>query len=164
VFILQGGEMSLNEKGAFYHLLGDAGGSIAVIVSVLAIEFTGIRVVDPITAALIAGIVLWSAGKVLRGSGAIFFLKTPFKPDGVRTDVQAIEGVDAVDDWHAWQICSQLTIATIHVETAVETMDEAELVTRRVHDVLADHGVDHATVELCRAYDERDTHLNAHAH
>lgn len=37
VYVLQGGEMSLNERGAFYHLLGDAGGSIAVIVSTVAV-------------------------------------------------------------------------------------------------------------------------------
>ncbi|WP_423751807.1 cation diffusion facilitator family transporter [Salinirarus marinus] len=164
VYILQGGEMSLNEKGAFYHLIGDAGGSIAVIVSVLTIEVTGIRIIDPVTAALIAGVVLWSAGKVLRGSGAIFFLKTPFEPEGVRTDMEAVDGVDQVEDWHAWQICSQITVATAHVETSVETMTEAETVTQQIHHVLADHGVDHATVELCPAYDDRHTHLNSHAH
>jgi len=82
VFILQGGEMSLNEKGAFYHLLGDAGGSIAVIVSVVTIEVTGLVVLDPVTAALIAVVILWSAGKVIWGSSAIFFLKTPFEPEG----------------------------------------------------------------------------------
>lgn len=164
VFILQGGEMSLNEKGAFYHLLGDAGGSIAVIVSVLAIEITGIRVIDPLTAVFIAGVILWSAGKVLRGSGAIFFLKTPFDPEGVRTDIEAIDRVDRVDDWHAWQICSQITVATVHVETSAETMTEAETITQTIHQVLHDHGVDHATVELCPAYENRQTHLNNHAH
>jgi cobalt-zinc-cadmium efflux system protein len=164
VFILQGEEMSLNEKGAFYHLLGDAGGSIAVIVSVLAIEVTGIGVIDPLTAVLIAGVILWSAGKVLRGSGAIFFLKTPFDPEGVRADIEAIDGVDRVDDWHAWQICSQITVATVHVETSAATMTDAETVTQRIHEVLHDHGVDHATIELCPAYADRQTHLNNHAH
>lgn len=92
VFILQGGEMSLNEKGAFYRLLGDAGGSIAVIASVGAIEATGMSVLDPITAVLIASLILWSAGKMLRGSGAMFFLKTPFDTESVRTAIEAIEG------------------------------------------------------------------------
>jgi len=164
VFILQGGEMSLNEKGAFYHLLGDAGGSIAVIVSVGAIEVTGLGVLDPVTAALIAVVILWSAGKVLWGSSAIFFLKTPFEPEGVRVDIEAVEGVERVDDWHAWQICSQITVATAHVETAVETMTEADTLTQRIHQVLHDHGVDHATVELCPAFANRETHLNDHGH
>ena len=164
VFVLHGDAMSLNEKGAFYHLLGDAGGSVAVIVSVVAIDVTGISVIDPIAAALIAVVVTWSAITVLRGSGEIFFLKTPLKSDEIQSHIREIDGVDAVDDFHAWQICSQITVATVHVETDVETMLEAESVTRRVHDELAGHGVDHATVELSPRYDDRDIHLDTHCH
>ncbi|MFD1565708.1 cation diffusion facilitator family transporter [Haloarchaeobius amylolyticus] len=164
VYVLHGDAMSLNEKGAFYHLLGDAGGSVAVIVSVLAIELTGIHVIDPITAALIAVVVTWSAATVLRGSGEIFFLKTPLESDEIRAHIRDIEGVTAVDDFHAWQICSQITVATVHVETDVETMADAEAVTRRIHDELAGHGVDHATVELSPRYADRDVHLDTHCH
>jgi len=164
VYVLQGGEMSLNERGAFYHLLGDAGGSIAVIVSTVTIEVTGLRIVDPITAALIAVVVTWSAVKVLRGSGAIFFHRTPFDSEEIRTHLLELDGVERVDDLHAWQICSQLTVATAHVVVDAETMDEAEAVTRRVHEELAHHGVDHATVEMCPNYDERDLTLNTHTH
>ncbi|MFB6113506.1 MAG: cation diffusion facilitator family transporter [Halodesulfurarchaeum sp.] len=164
VFILHGGTMSLNEKGAYYHLIGDAGGSIAVIVAVLAIQITGIRIIDPITAGLIAIIVLWSAWKVLKGSGAIFLIRTPIDQEQVRADIQAIEGVERVTDLHAWQICSQITVATTHVETTGDDMTDAEDINRRIHQVLADHEIDHATVELCPAYGERSTHLDSHMH
>lgn len=164
VYVLQGGEMSLNEKGAFYHLLGDAGGSVAVIASTVVIELTGVRIIDPITAGLIAVVITWSAGKVLRGSGAIFFHRSPFDSDEVRAHLREIEGVEEIDDLHAWQVCSQLTVATTHIETSVETMTDAESISRRVHEELAQHGVNHATVELCPAYDNRSTHLNHHTH
>ncbi|WP_222920019.1 cation diffusion facilitator family transporter [Natrinema sp. SYSU A 869] len=164
VYVLHGDAMSLNEKGAFYHLLGDAGGSVAVIVSVLVVEATGFRAVDPITAALIAAVVTWSAIRVLRGSGAIFFLKTPLESDEICAHLTELEGVDQVDDFHAWQICSQITVATVHVETGVETMAEAESVVGCVHDELACHGVDHATVELSPRYADRDVHLDTHCH
>ena len=117
-----------------------------------------------IVAALIAVVVTWSAITVLRGSGEIFFLKTPLESDEIQSHIREIDGVDAVDDFHAWQICSQITVATVHVETDVETMLEAESVTRRVHDELAGHGVDHATVELSPHYDDRDVHLDTHCH
>jgi cobalt-zinc-cadmium efflux system protein len=164
VYILEGDGMSLNERGAFYHLLGDAGGSVAVIVSVLAIEFTGIRVLDPITAVLIAAFIAWSAGKLLRGSGAIFLQKTPFDVDETRAALARADGIEGVDDLHAWQICSEITIATAHVEAGAETVAEAEAVTRLVHEELADRGVDHATVELCPSDAGQDSHLTTHAH
>jgi len=164
VYVLQGDEMSLNEKGAFYHLLGDAGGSVAVIVSTVAIEVTGLRIIDPVVAGLIAVVITWSAVKVLRGSGAIFLHRTPVDADEIRTHLLGIEGVEWVDDLHAWQICSQITVATAHVETDVETIAEAGAVTQRVHEELTHHGVDHATVELCPAHDDRSTHLTDHSH
>jgi len=164
VYVLQGGEMSLNEKGAFYHLLGDAGGSVAVIVSVVAIEVTGIRVLDPVAASLIAVVITWSALKVLRGSGEIFLQQSPLEDDEVRGVIGGVDGVTGVDDLHAWQICSQITVATTHLETDAKTLEEAEGVTRRVHDELDHFGVDHATVELCPDYAERDNHLNTHSH
>ncbi|QCC57321.1 cation diffusion facilitator family transporter (plasmid) [Natrinema thermotolerans] len=164
VYVLQGGEMSLNERGAFYHLLGDAGGSVAVIISTVVIEVTGLQIIDPIVAGLIAVVITWSAGKVLRGSSAIFLHRTPFEQNEVQAILRKVDGVTAVDDMHAWQICSQITVATVHLETDVETMAEAETVTRSVHAELAHHGVDHATVELCPGYDDRNTHLNNHAH
>ena len=162
VLVLEGGEMSLNERGAFYHLLGDAGGSVAVIVSVLAVEYTEVSVIDPITAGLIALVVLWSAGKLLRGSGAIFLHRTPFDSEAVRTAIAEVDGVTGVTDLHAWQVCSQITVATTHVETAAEGVDR-ESVTRQVHDVLAEAGVDHATVECCPA-NTHHPHLTAHDH
>ncbi|MEF8814186.1 MAG: cation diffusion facilitator family transporter [Halovenus sp.] len=162
VYVVQGGEMNLNERGAFYHLLGDAGGSVAVIVSVVAIDLTGLRVIDPAVAILIAGIVLWSAGKLLRGSGAIFLHKAPITHDEVQAAVQHIDGVESIEDLHTWQICSELTIATVHVRTAADTLDAAARIRRDVHEALADHGVNHATVELLpRDHPDR---LDAHTH
>ena len=160
VLVLEGGEMSLNERGAFYHLLGDAGGSLAVIVSVLAIRYTGIRLLDPITAGLIALLVVWSAGKLLRGSGEIFLHRAPFDVEAVREAIADVEGVERVADLHAWQICSEITIATTHVETAETT--ETGAITRGVHEVLDANDVDHATVELCP--DGGHPHLTAHDH
>jgi len=164
VYILQGGEMSLNERGAFYHLLGDAGGSVAVIVSTAVIELTGYQIIDPITAGLIAVVIIWSAGKVLRGSGAIFFHRSPFDQSEVRKNLQEIEGVAAVDDLHAWQICSQITVATTHLESDAETIAEAETIRQCVHESLESHGVDHATVELYSPEGRQATRLNDHAH
>ena len=164
VYVLQGGEMSLNERGAFYHLLGDAGASVAVIVSTVVIELTGVTVVDPITASLIAIVVLWSAGRLLRGSGAIFLQAAPVTRAEMESRLLAIEGVNRITDCHTWQICSEITIATVKADTDAKTLEEAANVTQRIHDELSDFGVDHATVELSPFGQHRRPGLNAHDH
>lgn len=73
VSVIGGCEMSLNERGASYHLLGDAGASVAVIVAMVALLPAGTGVVDPLAAVVVAGFIVWSAVDLRRGSGAVFF-------------------------------------------------------------------------------------------
>ncbi|SEA32548.1 cobalt-zinc-cadmium efflux system protein [Haloplanus vescus] len=148
VYIVQGGEMSLNERGAFYHLLGDAGGSVAVILSTVAIAVFDLPIADPVAAVLIGVSILVSAGQVLKGSTAILLQRSPISPERIRSELATIDGVEHIDDLHVWQVCSQLTVATVRLRTNATTPDQLRSTRSQVHDTLATEGVDHATVEL----------------
>ena len=148
VYVLQGGEMSLNERGAFYHLLGDAGGSVAVIVSTVAIAVFDVPVADPMAAIFIGGLVLWSAGKVLRESTAILLERSPLSVGDLRRDLLNLDGIVGVSDLHVWQVCSQLTVASVRLTHSATSLDEQGLIRSEVHGLLTDSGIDHATVEL----------------
>ncbi|MDS0296619.1 cation diffusion facilitator family transporter [Halogeometricum luteum] len=166
VYVLQGGEMSLNERGAFYHLLGDAGGSIAVIVSTAAIAVFKVPIADPIAAVLIAVLVLWSAGKVLWESTSILLQRSPLDTNRLRDELLSIDGIERVDDLHVWQVCSQLTVATVRLGDDVETLEDQQTVRQQAHEQLTEAGVDHATVELLGAADveAKSTNRTSHGH
>jgi cobalt-zinc-cadmium efflux system protein len=149
VYVLQGGEMSLNERGAFYHLLGDAGASVAVIVSMLVIRFTDLYLVDPVTAVIIAGLIVWSAVILLRESGAIFFQQSPIDPEEVETAIEALDGVETVEDLHVWALSSQIAVASVFVTDSTTTLDERDALVTRIHDLLeSEFDITHATVEV----------------
>ena len=149
VYVLHGGEMSLNERGAFYHLLGDAGASVAVIVSMLIVQFTGLTIVDPLTAVFIAGLIVWSAVKLLRESGAIFFQQSPVDLDDVREALAALDGVAAVEDLHIWSLSSQIFLAEVYVTDTTTTIEERDNLVKRIHEILeVEFDVNHATVEI----------------
>lgn len=148
VYIVQGGEMSLNERGAFYHLLGDAGGSVAVIISTLTIVVFDLPIADPIAAVIIGVVILLSAGKVLRGSTAILLERSPISLADLRDELTAIDGVEGVDDLHIWQVCSQLTVATVRLQHDVTSLEQQEEIRSQAHQHLTNRGIDHATVEL----------------
>lgn len=164
VLVLEGDDMTLNERGAFYHLLGDAGASVAVIVSTVVVSVTGVTLVDPAVAVLIAAVVLWSAGKLLVGSGAIFLHRAPVRQSDVEARLQRMAGVTDVLDSHTWQICSEITVSTVHVAVAVDDLAAADELTERIHRQLADLGVNHATVELSHDDHDRAVKLTAHGH
>ncbi|WP_066419159.1 cation diffusion facilitator family transporter [Halorubrum aethiopicum] len=162
VYVLQGGEMSLNERGAFYHLLGDAGGSIAVIVSTVAVAVFDLPIADPVAAVLIGLLVLASAENVLRESTAILLERSPVSPADLRDELTTLDGVDGVEDLHVWQVCSQLTVATVRLTDTATTIEEQQTVRSRVHDHLTDQGIDHATVEFGERNDQIDTTNHTH--
>lgn len=148
VYVLEGRAQSLNERGAFYHLVGDAGASVAVILSTLAIRYTGVAIVDPITAAIIAVVVLYSAASILRGSAAIFLGAAPIGRSEIEQQLCRIDGVEEILDCHTLSICSELSVATVEVHADVDSVDAVADLTDRIHEALRDLGIDHATVEL----------------
>lgn len=148
VYVLEEREMSLNERGAYYHLLGDTGVSIAVIVSMVLIELTGIRLVDPLAAVFIAGLIIWSATVLLRESGAIFFQKSPVSRAEVRERLEAIDEIERVEDVHLCNLTDRLRIGTIYLVDSVDSLEARDRLIERVHDVLAaEFDVTHATIE-----------------
>ncbi len=164
VFLLHHDQMSLNERGAFAHLLGDAGGSLAVIGSVLIIDLTGWQLIDPLVAVVIGGLILWTALAVLTDSGAIVTLQAPVAQSELRAAIEAVDGIQSVTDLHTWQLCSHLTIATVHATTTANTTDGVRAATQRVHGRLADRGIEHATVELRPAGMSHEPCLTCHTH
>ena len=149
VYILRGGEMSLNERGAFYHLLGDAGASVAVIVSMLVVMFTDFLIIDPLTAVLIAGLIVWSAVILLRESGAIFFQQSPVDPGEIRSSIEALDGVQSVEDLHVWSLSSQISVASVYVVDSTTTIEDRDTLVETIHEQLeSGFGITHATVEV----------------
>jgi cobalt-zinc-cadmium efflux system protein len=149
VYVLQDREMSLNERGAFYHLLGDAGASVAVIVSMLVIHFTDIYFLDPATAVIIAGLIVWSAVILLRESGAIFFQQNPVDSEDLRVSLESLQSVETVEDLHVWALSSQITVASVFVTDSTTTLDERDALVTRIHDLLeSEFDITHATVEI----------------
>ncbi|MFB6241683.1 MAG: cation diffusion facilitator family transporter [Candidatus Nanosalina sp.] len=162
VYYLQDSEKSLNEKGAFYHLLGDAGGSIAVVTSALVIHFTGFYAADPITAVLIAGLVVWSALKVLRGSTRILLQKSPVDTEDVEDQITEIEEVHGVKDIRIWSLCSQIVIASLHICDNSENLEESNRKKNKIREILRDSGVDHSTIEMEKHGDDNCSHEVKH--
>lgn len=148
IYFLQGGEMSLNEKGAFYHLLGDTGGSMGVIISAGIIHFTGFKAVDPIAAVLIAGTIVWSSIKVLGGSTSILLHRSPVDSDRLRVEIEELPNVGEVRDFRVWNICSRITVATLHVCDNASSLNESAITRGKIRNLLREEGVDHATIEM----------------
>src|SRR4030065_2411878 len=68
VLLYEGRDKSLNVKGAFFHVIGDMLGSVAVIAAALVILFTQWYQADPILSMVVGVLVFYGAYELIRDS------------------------------------------------------------------------------------------------
>ncbi len=107
----------VNVRGAFLHMLTDAGVSAAVIVAGAAIWFTGAAWVDPAISTGVVALILWSTWGLLRESLDLAMDAAPAHIDvaAVRDMLAGQPGVVAVHDLHVWAMGARETALTAHL-------------------------------------------------
>ncbi len=153
LILRSGAEESLNVRGAYLEVLGDALGSVAVIVSAVVIVTTGWQRADAVASLLIAVMIVPRAVGLLRDVGAVLMESSPAEVDlaDLRRHMMETEGVADVHDLHVWTITSGMPIMSAHivVDDSIEQMGQAHEVLDRLRTCLADHfDVEHSTLQL----------------
>ena len=139
------------------HVLGDALGSIGVLISGLVIRFTGWTPVDGIVSLFIATLILVSGWRLVRETISVLLESSPrhLDTEALRRDLIAIEGVRDVHDLHVWTVASGFVSLSAHAE--VTSSDIADEVLRRATVLLRErYGIRHVTIqpETSQIHDE----------
>jgi len=108
---------SINMRGAYLEVLGDALGSIAVIVAAIVILTTGFAQADAVASLVIAGMIVPRAYYLLRDVVRVFSQATPADTDvgEIRAHLLGTTGVVDVHDVHVWAITSGAHVFTAHI-------------------------------------------------
>ena len=117
---------SLNTRGAYLEVMGDALGSVAVIVAGVLIATTGWTAADVVASLAIGALVLPRAWALLRETLDVLLEAAPRGVDlaRVRAHVLSVDGVLEVHDLHAWTITSGLPVLSAHVVVADEVLSD----------------------------------------
>lgn len=145
-----GRKNDVNVRGAFLHMLGDAGVSAAVIAAGLAIWLTGLDWIDPAISLAIVALILWSAWGLLRESLDLALDAAPrgIDVDAVREHLRAWPGVAAVHDLHVWAMSANAAALTAHI-VCPEGGDDTFLANLR-ESIQARFGIGHITLQVER--------------
>jgi cobalt-zinc-cadmium efflux system protein len=142
-------EGDLNLRGAYLHALGDSLANFGVIASMVLIQFTGWRWVDPLMAVIIVAVILRSAVMLGRDAVGILMHRAAFDHAAARTRLLEIPGVVGVEDLRSWRVCSHLTVCTAHVVVEAERLDETRVFLVAIENLMAhEFGVRHLTVHF----------------
>lgn len=148
LLLMRGQKGDINIRGAFLHMAADTLVSIGVVISGLVISHTGWFIIDPIISIVIAIVILVSTWELLRDS---MRLALDGVPEGIETEevMQAMQDAAHVTDvhhLHIWAMSTTENALTAHV--VVDDEHEASSVRKALKEVLREHGITHATIEI----------------
>ena len=140
---------TFNERAILLHQLGDVFEWIAILVlSLLLMFWDGAPYLDPFVSIGIALWLIFNLGRNLIKSFQVLLQKTPdnFDVREFRQSIEAIEGVNAIDDFHIWSLDGIDSVMTLKVD--VDFARNVEEIKRDIYNVSSRYHVVDITIEL----------------
>jgi cobalt-zinc-cadmium efflux system protein len=157
---------NINIRSVFWHAMGDALASVAVIVGGIVILFTGQYWVDPLVSVLISVIILYAAWSIFREGFHVLLEATPKDVDIISmiNALKGINGVKDVHDVHVWGITPELRAMNGHILIEDISTSQAADIRSEIEKVLREnYHIEHTTLQMecrrCKA-DELFCNLN----
>lgn len=149
-WMMRGGHShDLNRRGAFLHLLADAGVSLAAVLAGVGMLQLGWHWLDPATALLVGVVVAASAFGLLRDAfnAAMDAVPPGLEQEQVRDWLLAQAGVSAVHHLHIWSLGAGEIAMTAHLVRDTSQGHDAFL-DRLHHDLDERFGINHPTLQV----------------
>jgi len=149
----------LNIRAAYAHMLGDALGSVGIILGAIAIRYTGWQRIDPALSILIGLLIVWTAWDIVKESLNILLEGLPrgMRLGHVVAAIRGVEGVLEVHDLHVWSLGSSVHALSCHVLIRDLPPSESESILKRLNaELAARFHIRHTTIqfehECCSAF------------
>jgi cobalt-zinc-cadmium efflux system protein len=155
------GEQNINVRGAYLHIIGDLLGFLGTIVAAVVIWLSGWVMADTIASVVVSVLILRSAWRLVRDSVDVLLESTPahISSFAVRSQLEAIPGIESVHDLHVWTVTSNVIAMSVHA--IVREPERHQHVLEHILDAMRLFGIQHVTVQLERKeMYERELHLH----
>jgi cobalt-zinc-cadmium efflux system protein len=142
---------SLNLRGAYLHILGDALSSLGVVAAGLVIYFTGWYMVDPILSVIISLVILRGAFVLVKDSTNILLEAVPKDVDlgEVERVVRSIPGVKDLHHVHLWTITSGRHALSAHVLVGDIQLSRTGSILQEINRILMErYRIFHSTIQF----------------
>ena len=151
---------SINQKAVNLHMLEDVLGWIVVLVGAIIMNFTDIRIIDPIMSIGVAIFILINSLKNLRKVVDLFLEKTPedIDVDELKEHLLNIKGIDDIHHVHIWSIDGYNNYATMHIVSKSKNINKLK---KEVRKELEEHNICHAILETeDEVCDDKECHTH----
>ena len=137
--LMRGDQSNLNIRSSFLHMLTDTLSSVAIIIGLVVIHYTGWQFIDPLLALIVAVIILKWSWSLLRDSLHVLMEGSPIDVAELRAHVlQHFPEVLDIHDVHIWQISQRFNCLTAHVRIKPEAVADYSALVVRINQSLRD--------------------------
>lgn len=157
---------SINQKAVNLHMLEDVLGWVVVLIGAVIMNFTDIKIIDPIMSIGVALFILINSLRNLKKVVDLFLEKTPsdINIDKLKEHLLKIDEVEDIHHIHVWSIDGYNNYATMHIVTKAQDIKNVK---KNIREELEEHNICHAILETEEeACDDQECHVefNNHAH
>lgn len=148
VYRLHDGE-TFNEKAILFHQLGDIFEWVAILIlSIILMFWDGAPYLDPFVSIGIALWLIFNLGRNLIKATQVLLQKTPdnFDVNEFKNTILAIDGVNAIEDFHIWSLDGIDSVMTLKVD--VDFGKNVENIKKEIYDISKSYHVLDITIEL----------------
>jgi len=151
LLFVSGKKHDLNVRGAFLHMVADAGVSLGVVVGGIIIMVTGWLLIDPIISLLIVVVILVGTWSLLRDSMNLAIDSVPEGIDiaGIKRYLTDLENVSQIHDLHVWPMSTTEVALSVHLIIDDDTLNDDFLfkLQQQLHDRFS---IEHSTIQIER--------------
>ena len=146
----RGHQHSLNQRGAYLHVLGDLLGSVGALLAGAIVLATGWPLADPLISVFIGALVLVGAWRLVKESTDVLLEATPrhIALSDVHARIASVPGVDSVHDLHLWTVTSGVVAMSGHL--VVRNPTDNQPILEEVQGRMRALGIHHVTVQMER--------------
>ncbi|XP_044146510.1 zinc transporter 10 [Bufo gargarizans] len=162
---------ALNIRGVLLHVMGDALGSVVVVVAAVIFYVKPLPsdapcnwqcYIDPSLTIVMVAIILFSAYPLIKETATILLQMVPkgISVGEIGQKVATVAGVQSIHEIHIWELASGKNIATLHVK--FQTLEDYTSASRAIRKIFHAQGV-HAVTLQAEFTNEKDFSLACNA-
>ncbi len=151
LFLFKHSHTSLNIRGAYLHIVGDALSSVGVVIGGVIILYTGWYLIDPILSIMISLVIIFGAWSLVKESVNILLESAPahINIDTIAAEIAKIKGVREAYHIHLWSITSGVYALSAHVLIDDQMVSGSRELNDRIRMLLSEKfKILHSTIQL----------------
>ena len=151
-------KINLNIRGVFLHVLADALGSVAVILSTLLVKYVPSNekehqwkfYVDPMLSLLIALFIIISTIPLLKESSLILLQATPHDIDVIqlKEKIINIDHVRKIEIFHVWSLNTETLVASVNLTVSNSTTSINSKVLNQVKSIFKGNNINISSIQI----------------